>query len=276
MNNPDPNYDFSIFRPVNEFSRRNRNIILSILIIWVIAIFGFQLLLLILEKPTPEKALVTYESVADQVLSGVADPGQQKAFAGSLLMTLGKTILPEDRQYLDMVLTQTIFNLLQDSTGKSNLLALLTPLAEKRAALAALNESWEKKSVRFNEYKQGTFALNEDIARLKKELGDYLFKVSDRILPSGDKFLYVMQVWLPHELKYKAITEPQKPEKEKLDKIMRHYLTHNQSFLTDFRFLGFPFHYFYTAVFLLVLFVGLCILYAYRIEHLHRKFQTED
>lgn len=276
MNNPDNHYDFSIFRPVNEFSRRNRNIIFSILTIWVIAIFGFHLLLLILEKPTPEKALVTYESVSKEVLSGLADPVQQKAFAGSLLMTLGKTILPEDRQYLDMVLTQTIFNLLQDSTDKSNLLAMLTPLAEKRASLAALNESWEKKSIRFNEYKQGTFTLNEDITRLKKELGDYLLKVSDRILPPSDEFLYVMQIWLPHELKYKAITEPQKPDKEKLDKIMRHYLTHNQSFLTDFRFLGFPFHYFYTAVFLLVLFVGLCVIYAYRIEHLHRKFQIED
>ena len=276
MKNPDQHYDFSIFRPVNEFSRRNRNIIFSILIIWAIATFGFQFLLLILENPTPEKALIIYESVSDPVLSGTADPEQQKAFAGSLLMTLGKTILPEDRQYLDMVLTQTIFNLIQDSTEKSNLLAMMTPLAEKRAALATLNESWNQKAIRFNEFKQGTFTLNEDITRLKKELGDYLLKVSDRILPAGDEFLYVMQILLPHELKFKAITEPQTPEKEKLDKIMRHYLTHNQSFLTDFPFLGFPFHYFYTAVFLLVLFVGLCVLYAYRIEHLHRKFQMED
>ena len=33
------------------------------------------------------------------------------------------------------------------------------------------------------------------------------------------------------------------------------YLVHNQSVLTDLKFLGFPFHYFYTAVFLLILFV---------------------
>jgi hypothetical protein len=48
--------------------------------------------------------------------------------------------------------------------------------------------------------------------------------------------------------------------------IMNLYMTHNRSFLTDSKFLGFPFHYFYTAVFLLILFVGLCIVYNLLIE----------
>lgn len=43
--------------------------------------------------------------------------------------------------------------------------------------------------------------------------------------------------------------------------VMDTYLIHNRSFLTDTKFLGFPFHYFYTAVFLMVLFVALCALY---------------
>ena len=45
----------------------------------------------------------------------------------------------------------------------------------------------------------------------------------------------------------------------RLPDIMKLYLTHNQSVLTDTKFLGFPFHYFYTAVFLLILFI--CTLY---------------
>jgi len=52
----------------------------------------------------------------------------------------------------------------------------------------------------------------------------------------------------------------------RLPVVMKLYLTHNQSKLTDTKFLGFPFHYFYTAVFLLILFVTLCIIYNVLIE----------
>jgi uncharacterized membrane protein len=43
--------------------------------------------------------------------------------------------------------------------------------------------------------------------------------------------------------------------------LMEKYFIHYRSFLTDTIFLGFPFHYFYTAVWLLVLFCGLCWIY---------------
>ena len=54
--------------------------------------------------------------------------------------------------------------------------------------------------------------------------------------------------------------------REAIPAAMALYLIHPQSFLTDGRFLGFPFHYFYSAVFLLVLFVGLCWLYCVRAD----------
>ena len=54
------------------------------------------------------------------------------------------------------------------------------------------------------------------------------------------------------------------------------YLIHNRSVLTDTKFLGFPFHYFYTAVFLLILFVGLCWLYCIRTDMFHKKYGIED
>jgi len=54
------------------------------------------------------------------------------------------------------------------------------------------------------------------------------------------------------------------------------YLFHNRSVLTDSKFLGFPFHYFYTAVFLLMLFVGLCLLYCLRTDLFNKKYGIED
>ena len=54
------------------------------------------------------------------------------------------------------------------------------------------------------------------------------------------------------------------------------YLIHNRSVLTDTKFLGFPFHYFYTAVFLLVLFVGLCWLYCVRTDMFNKRYGIED
>ncbi|MCK7511612.1 MAG: DUF4212 domain-containing protein [Desulfobacterales bacterium] len=60
-----------------------------------------------------------------------------------------------------------------------------------------------------------------------------------------------------------SLTEP---SFNRLPELMKLYLTHNQSVLTDTKFIGFPFHYFYTAIFLLVLFVVLCIVYNILIE----------
>ena len=74
----------------------------------------------------------------------------------------------------------------------------------------------------------------------------------------------------------KTNVELTKEDKEKLPQIMDKYLIHNRSFLTDSKFLGFPFHYFYTAVFLLILFVGLCYAYAKQIENLNKRYGIDD
>ncbi|RKX20065.1 MAG: hypothetical protein DRP35_06675 [Candidatus Zixiibacteriota bacterium] len=42
------------------------------------------------------------------------------------------------------------------------------------------------------------------------------------------------------------------------------------------RFLGFPFHYFYTAVFLLVLFVGLCWIFCFQTDRIYKKLGIEE
>lgn len=61
-----------------------------------------------------------------------------------------------------------------------------------------------------------------------------------------------------------------------LPEIMELYLTHNRSFLTDTMFLGFPFHYYYTAQFLLILFVLLCLIYARSMDKLNKRLGIEE
>ena len=57
--------------------------------------------------------------------------------------------------------------------------------------------------------------------------------------------------------------------------IMSRNLIHNQSILTDTIILGFPFHYFYSALFLLVLFVTICVVYCRAIDKVMAKYELE-
>lgn len=58
--------------------------------------------------------------------------------------------------------------------------------------------------------------------------------------------------------------------------IMDRYLIHNQSVLTDTIVLGFPFHYFYSALFLLALFVTICLVYCKAIDKVMVKYDLEQ
>ena len=55
-------YNFSLFSPRNLHGKKNRNVILTMLLIWAVAVFGFQFLLRGMQKPTPEKTLALFES----------------------------------------------------------------------------------------------------------------------------------------------------------------------------------------------------------------------
>ena len=67
-----------------------------------------------------------------------------------------------------------------------------------------------------------------------------------------------------------AMTSPEIPT------IMDRYLIHNQSVLTDTRVLGFPFHYLYSALFLLALFVIICLVYCKAIDKVMKKYDLEQ
>lgn len=63
---------------------------------------------------------------------------------------------------------------------------------------------------------------------------------------------------------------------DKLPAIMDKYLIHNSNIFTEMRFLGFPFHYWYTAQFLLILFVVLCLIYAIATDRIHKKHNFDE
>ena len=53
MEKPSEGYHISFFKPTTERARANRNMVLWLVTVWFVAIFGFQILLKILEKPVP-------------------------------------------------------------------------------------------------------------------------------------------------------------------------------------------------------------------------------
>ena len=213
-------YDVNFFRPITAHARANKRLILTLAIIWAVGVFGFQFLLMVLNKPTPEKQFTVFESVWPQVVENEsADAVMKQKFARSLLAVLGKNIaVKEDHKHvLKEALSWTIYSM-QDDSGKTIFRGEPGPESVDVAAASI-----------------GLTSGGMD-------------KVMRDLLPTS-------LVEVEHE---KICENCQKA----LPEIMELYLVHNQSFLTDFRFLGFPFHYWYTAQFLLIMFVLLCVIYA--------------
>ena len=233
----DKSYDISFFKPTTKLARANRNLAIGLLIVWVISIFGFQIWLRVIEKPTPEKAYTQFEMVWDNIKSGNATVAEKQIYIKSALSVLGKVTLDKDSR---------IF--LNSSVNKITI--ELVPEAEK-SDFAAKIAAFKSKKFGEDQYQE-----------LKKDLGSTAAKyigVEDYSLEAK---------LIPLEL---AAAESSNMDYDNIARVMAKYLIHNQSYLTDYIFLGFPFHYFYTAVFLLVLFVGLCLYYCIAIQNIIKK-----
>lgn len=220
------------------------------------AIFGFQLLLLIVQKPTPEKTLLTFESVWENVKTGKATEPEKKDFVNSLVAVAGKSsVKPGNKIVLDNALTWSVFSFVSDSekvilSGQiRELLTIKEKLPEATDAEYAL--------------------LQSDLTRIKATINS-IANEKTGIDPTNNKAAI-----LPYNLNAES-KELSADDIEALPKIMKLYLTHNQSFLTDTKIIGFPFHYFYTAEFLLILFVGMCLFYSIRITQLQKKYSIKE
>jgi len=250
MDNSNDEYHISFFKPTTPQAVANRNMVVWFVLIWFIAIFGFQILLKILEKPTPEPSFITFEKVWEGVKSGSAGDTELQEFGQATLSVLGKVMItPAERATLDNALNWTISQLTADSQREAqtdkirefeSIKATITDISDPDYIAAKVNLASE----------------------LSPKLGLSAKDVRSKILP----------LELSAELG-ESLTEE---TKNTLPGIMKKYLVHNQSVLTDFKFLGFPFHYFYTAIFLLILFVGLCWLYCVKIDSLNKRLNIVD
>lgn len=240
-------YNFSIFAPRNRHGRKNRNVIFTMLAIWAVAVFGFQFLLRIIEKPTPEKALGVFESAWPAVTGGNGEQADYSAVLNSLIMVKGKiTVSAADQRVLGDAISSVTFRIVPDS--------LSTMVMEKVGELEMMHE--EISTLKGKQYMDLKYRIQDASASLIGILEPFTgYTTSSLEAP-------ILAASLKKEFPA-SLTET---SLIRLPEIMKLYLTHNQSVLTDTKFLGFPFHYFYTAVFLLVLFVVLCIVYNRMIE----------
>ncbi len=242
----------SFFKPTTAFSKTNRNLVLTLVLVWAIAIFGFHFLLRFLEKPTPEPALGIFEKAWPAVQAGNPTVDNQVKFADSLLSVLGKSSIISDKErraVLVKAISWTVYNLV-DAEKRPELIANIGEFATIRESAETLKDQ---------AYVDGKAVIISMVAPVLK-LKPYSIKA--QILP------FVLD-----KEGMKGISDE---DKAKIPGIMKRYLIHYRSFLTDTNFLGFPFHYFYTAIFLLVLFVALCWIYSFKIDRLHTKMGTFD
>ena len=250
MESPPNDYHISFFKPATEMARLNRNIVITLVIIWTVAIFGFQIALKVISKPTPEPAYLAFEQVWDQVSSGRASDVDLQVFAQTCLSVLGKNfIAPDHRTALDNGLSWSLSKLAGSERG--------TILGQDIAAFEKLKGEIE--NITDPAYVN---ARNELASAVAPVLG----------LSPGD----VRTTLISIELNSSMMDALSSESREAIPAAMALYLIHPQSFLTDGRLFGFPFHYFYTAVFLLVLFVGLCWLYCVRADRRDRIFGIEQ
>jgi len=248
MENNQNDFHVSFFKPVTNKARRNRNMIFWLVAIWAIAVFGFQILLRLVEKPVAEPAYESFMSVWDQIQAGDANQSDLKTFANSVLAVLGKVyIKPANKEALENAFTWSVFQLADENES-----ALLMDLIEDFRGKAETSDG-----ITAPDYLAAKGALETEVAGILGVAADDPLRL---VIP------FTLARGNPDQVSTRDL--------EMTETTMGLYLIHNRSFLTDSRFLGFPFHYFYSAVFLLTLFIGLCWAYCFITDRREAKSQS--
>ncbi len=242
--NQENNYHISFFKPTTERAKANRKMVLWLISIWAVAVFGFHFLLRAIETPTPEPELVTFNQVWDNVKAGNASNDEIMKFAQSALHVTGKIFIDaESRAALNNGISWAVMHL-ADSAQK---------IAVKQAVIEfeVIFNSAELTDVNYISAKKNLTGIAQNIIGVKPN--------------------HVLANILPFELHAAGFDVFTAENKVLVEACMPKYMIHNRSVLTDTKFLGFPFHYFYSAVFLLILFIGLCLAYCIQTDRYNKK-----
>ncbi|MCG8334339.1 MAG: DUF4212 domain-containing protein [Proteobacteria bacterium] len=228
-------YDINFFKPHTPFLKETVRLVTTGLIVWFVAVYGFHVLLRIIETPTPEKNFITYQALYPKLQQGTASFEERKEMANIYLGLLGKSaaLLNQKNQELKMAFTSVVISLFETDEKELLLETIAKLKADKSADI---------------QFVVNTLGIENDLSRVA-------------VLP----YALVIPTSLPGQM-----TSPGIPA------TMEKYLVHNQSVLTDTKFLGFPFHYFYSAVFLLALFVTICLVYCKAIDRVMKKHDMES
>lgn len=227
------NYQINFFKPRTAFLKENVRIIVIGLAIWAISVFGFHILMKIVEKRTPEAGYVTYESVYPKLADNSATVEEKTEMAKVYLSLIGKSITLQKSEPLKGAFTSLVYDILPDG--------------EREAFKAATVAIETDKST--------------DVTGVVSALG-----IGEDIVLKGV---------VPYAL-VPVSAEPPPATADEIPGIMDKYLIHYQSFLTDSKLFGFPFHYFYSAVFLLTLFNLICLVYCKVIDGVMKKHGMES
>jgi putative solute:sodium symporter small subunit len=184
------------------------------------------------------------------VKSGEATVSEMQDFSYAALSVLGKVFIqPQHKTALDNALSWSVFQL-ADSTQQAMIMDEIVNFETLAASIT---------DIRDEAYQQSKAQL---ISMVSPILGLSATDVRTKILPL--------------ELVSASVNSLSDEDIKLIEEAMPLYLIHNQSVLTDTKFLGFPFHYFYTAVFLLILFVVLCLIYCVRTDRINTKLNIVD
>ncbi len=230
---PSGKHNVNFFRPESGHARANTWLVVVTVLIWAVAVFGFQGLLVLLNDPTPEDQHAVFQTVRADVESGQALTAQQSQdLARVCLSVLGKNIALQDphRDTLRQALSASVHSLLP---------------SEQRGLSGDVTENGASEDL-----------VNAAAAAIGLE---------------STGFDLLRANLLPSSLVAVGSGDLRAETRAALPAIMDLYLIHNRSALTDFRFLGFPFHYWFTAQFLLIMFVLMCWIYCVKIDRVHRR-----
>lgn len=109
-------YKISFFRPTTRHAKIDRNMVIIFLCVWAIAVFGFQIALRVLEKPTPEETLTQFESVWENVKEEKANDAEKVQYAHALLTCLGKqSLAAKDRAVLQNAFSSMVYQAYPDT-----------------------------------------------------------------------------------------------------------------------------------------------------------------
>jgi hypothetical protein len=153
-------YHFNLFQPFTEHGRKIRNLILTMLAVWAVCVFGFQVLLKVVEKPTPEVSLNRFDAAYASLEQGRSDQSTVREFLHSQILAAGKNVIkPADREVLVSGINLAFRMLIPDSVRE--------PMLAKLPEMITMKEKLTKaKDQEYLDLKTGISRIQSDLMTL--------------------------------------------------------------------------------------------------------------